>query len=99
MRPDSLVLGEIRGIEIREFLAALSAGHHGISTVHAGSVQDVGARLTVLGLLAGIPLAAIGPLMVGAIPVVAHLHRAGNEFRVTTGRLIAGDSGLDVIPL
>lgn len=99
MRPDSLVLGEVRGPEIRDFLSALSAGHHGISTIHARSVEDVAARVMVLALVAGIPHAAIAPLVVSAIPLVAHIRRDGPEFRVTVGRTIIGESGLGVIPL
>ncbi|MEY4396430.1 MAG: hypothetical protein RLZZ40_186, partial [Actinomycetota bacterium] len=62
MRPDSLVVGEIRGAEFSEFLLALTAGHHGISTVHARRLSDVAERMTVLGLTAGFPLPAIAPL-------------------------------------
>jgi len=55
MRPDRLVLGECRGAEVRELLAALNTGHDGgAGTLHANSLDDVPARLEALGALAGL---------------------------------------------
>src|SRR5690349_20939220 len=54
MRPDRLVLGEARGAEVRELLAALNTGHEGgCGTVHANSAVDVVTRFEALGALAG----------------------------------------------
>src|SRR5699024_6689710 len=54
MRPDRLVLGECRGAEVREVLAALNTGHDGgWATVHANAAADVPARLMALGAMAG----------------------------------------------
>lgn len=96
MRPDSLVVGEIRGTEIGEFFAALTAGHHGISTVHARALEDVPARLTVLCLRAGIPLNAVAPLIVSAVPLVALCTRNGAGVDVTVGRTAVAGSDLVV---
>ncbi len=76
MRPDRLVLGECRGAEIRELLAALNTGHDGgAGTLHANSLADVPARLEALGALAGMTPAAVARQTVSAIDVVLHLER------------------------
>ena len=55
MRPDRLVVGECRGAELRELLAALNTGHDGgAGTLHANSLADVPARLEALGATAGL---------------------------------------------
>jgi len=86
MRPDRLVLGECRGAEIREMLAALNTGHDGgASTLHANSLDDVPARLEALGALAGMSPVAIARQTVSAIGTVLHLERAtalGGERRL-----------------
>ncbi len=83
MRPDRLVLGECRGAEIRELLAALNTGHDGgAGTVHANSLADVPARLEALGALAGMTDAAIARQAVSAIGAVVHLVRDGANRRV-----------------
>ena len=57
MRPDRLVVGEVRGDEVVDLLAALNTGHEGgCGTVHANSAADVPARLEGLALAAGLPL-------------------------------------------
>lgn len=86
MRPDVLALGEIRGTEIADFFSALTAGHHGVSTIHADSIEHVPARLTGLCLRAGIPINAIAPLVMAATPVVAVCTRDGGDFSVSVGR-------------
>jgi pilus assembly protein CpaF len=86
MRPDRLVLGECRGAEIREMLAALNTGHDGgAGTLHANSLEDVPARLEALGALAGMSPVAIARQTVSAIGTVLHLERAtalGGERRL-----------------
>ena len=78
MRPDRLVLGECRGAEIRELLAALNTGHDGgAGTLHANSLEDVPARLEALGALAGMSAVAVARQTVSAIGTVLHLERAG----------------------
>ncbi|TFD18081.1 MULTISPECIES: TadA family conjugal transfer-associated ATPase [unclassified Cryobacterium] len=76
MRPDRLVLGECRGGEIRELLAALNTGHDGgAGTLHANSVRDIPARLEALGALAGMSPEAVARQAVSAIGLVLHLER------------------------
>ncbi|MFM9920575.1 TadA family conjugal transfer-associated ATPase [Lacisediminihabitans sp. H27-G8] len=76
MRPDRLVLGECRGAEIRELLAALNTGHDGgAGTLHANSLDDVPARIEALGALAGMTATAIARQTVSAIGTVLHLER------------------------
>jgi pilus assembly protein CpaF len=83
MRPDRLVLGECRGAEIRELLAALNTGHDGgAGTLHANSLRDVPARLEALGALAGMNQDAVARQTVSAIQVVVHLEHARGVRRI-----------------
>ena len=76
MRPDRLVLGECRGAEVRELLAALNTGHDGgAGTIHANSLADVPARLDALGALADLSPEAVARQTVSAIDLVIHLER------------------------
>jgi pilus assembly protein CpaF len=92
MRPDRLVVGECRGPELRELLAALNTGHDGgAGTLHANSLEHVPARLEALGALAGMSATAVGRQAVSAIKTVLHLSRTA------TGRRLAdiGSFSLD----
>ncbi len=83
MRPDRLVLGECRGAEIRELLAALNTGHDGgAGTLHANSLADVPARLEALGALAGLDPVAMARQAVSAIQWVLHVERVGAARRL-----------------
>ncbi len=95
MRPDRLVLGECRGAEVRELLAALNTGHDGgAGTLHANSLEDVPARLEALGALAGLGVTAIARQAVSAIGAVLHLERRDGVRRlVALGRFAMDDSG------
>lgn len=76
MRPDRLIVGECRGAEVRELLAALNTGHDGgAGTLHANSLRDVPARLEALGALAGMTPDAVARQTVSAIGLVLHLDR------------------------
>jgi len=76
MRPDRLVVGEVRGGEVVELLAALNTGHEGgCGTLHANSAVDVPARVEALALAAGLPRAAVHSQLASAIDVVLHLVR------------------------
>jgi pilus assembly protein CpaF len=78
MRPDRLVVGEVRGAEVRELLTALNTGHEGgCGTVHANAPADVVARFEALGALADMGPAAVHAQMLSALEVVVHLSRAG----------------------
>ncbi|TQL48746.1 pilus assembly protein CpaF [Homoserinimonas aerilata] len=83
MRPDRLVLGECRGAEVRELLAALNTGHDGgAGTLHANSLADVPARLEALGALAGMSPTAVARQAVSAIGAVLHVVREGGRRRL-----------------
>jgi pilus assembly protein CpaF len=78
MRPDRIVVGEVRGGEALDMLQALNTGHDGsLSTVHANSAPDALARLETLVLLAdlGLPLAAIRSQMLAAIDGIVFVAR------------------------
>jgi len=76
MRPDRMVVGECRGAEIVELLAALNTGHEGgAGTLHANTPRDVPARLETLGLLGGLGRAALHAQLRSALRVVLHLRR------------------------
>lgn len=76
MRPDRLVVGECRGPEVVDLLAALNTGHDGSAgTVHANAAADVPARLEALGLAGGLPRAALHAQLASALHVVLHLRR------------------------
>ncbi len=76
MRPDRLVVGECRGAEIREFLAALNTGHRGgAGTLHANSLTDVAARLEAVGMIAGLSPEALARQALSGIDLVVHLER------------------------
>jgi pilus assembly protein CpaF len=83
MRPDRLVVGECRGPELRELLAALNTGHDGgAGTLHANSLADVPARLEALGSTAGLSPDAVARQTVSAFDLVLHLERAGGRRRL-----------------
>jgi pilus assembly protein CpaF len=82
MRPDRLVVGEVRGAEVVEMLAALNTGHAGgCGTVHANSAADVPARLEALALAAGLPRAAVHSQLAAALDVVVHVARGPDGVR------------------
>jgi pilus assembly protein CpaF len=76
MRPDRIVVGEVRGAEVLDLLVALNTGHEGgMATVHANSATEVPARLEALGALAGLDRAALHSQLAAAVDVVLHLDR------------------------
>ncbi|WP_413102002.1 TadA family conjugal transfer-associated ATPase [Streptomyces sp. Inha503] len=76
MRPDRLVVGEVRGAEVTDLLGALNTGHEGgCGTVHANTAADVPARLEALGSTAGLDRAALHSQLAAALSVVVHLVR------------------------
>ncbi len=71
MRPDRLVVGEVRGAEVVDLLAALNTGHGGgCGTLHANSAADVPARIEALSLAAGLPREAAHSQLAAALDVV-----------------------------
>ena len=80
MRPDRLVVGEVRGAEVRDLLLALNTGHEGgCGTLHANRAEDVPSRLEALGALAGMSRDAVRAQVVSALDIVVHLRRVGGR--------------------
>ena len=78
MRPDRIVVGEVRGAEALDMLMALNTGHEGsLTTVHANSPPDALRRVETLALMAGLglPHAAIREQLAGALQLVVHQAR------------------------
>jgi pilus assembly protein CpaF len=83
MRPDRLVVGEVRGAEVTDLLAALNTGHDGgCGTLHANRAAEVPARLEALGVAAGLGRAAVHSQAAAALAVVVHLRRTPAGRRV-----------------
>ncbi|WP_395656606.1 TadA family conjugal transfer-associated ATPase [Nocardioides sp.] len=82
MRPDRLVVGEVRGGEVVDLLAALNTGHEGgCGTLHANSALDVPARVEALALAAGLGRDAAHSQLASAVDVVLHLARGPDGVR------------------
>ena len=93
MRPDRIVIGEVRGPEALDLLTALNTGHDGaLSTVHASSAEDALDRIEVLSLMAGIglPLEVISAQLRRGIDLVVHISRQPDGSRRVTGIHEAG---------
>ena len=76
MRPDRLVVGEVRGAEVVDLLAAMNTGHEGgCGTLHANSAADVPDRVASLAMAAGLPREAALSQLASAVELVVHLHR------------------------
>ena len=76
MRPDRLVVGEVRGAELCDLLAALNTGHEGgCGTVHANSAGDVPARLEALAAIGGLGREALHSQAAAALDVLVHIRR------------------------
>lgn len=76
MRPDRLVVGEVRGAEVVDLLAALNTGHEGgCGTLHANSAADVPARIEALGVAAGLSREAVHSQLASAVHAVVHVVR------------------------
>jgi pilus assembly protein CpaF len=82
MRPDRLVVGEVRGAEVVDLLAAMNTGHEGGGgTLHANSAADVPNRVASLAMAAGLPREAALSQLASAVDVVVHLHRPRGGMR------------------
>ena len=97
MRPDRIVVGEVRGAEVVDLLAALNTGHDGgAGTVHANSPDEVPARLEALGALGGLDRGALHSQLAAAVQVLLHVTRdgAGRRQLNEIALLRRSDSGL-----
>src|SRR3954471_4124375 len=84
MRPDRIVVGEVRGPEALDMLMALNTGHEGsLTTVHANSCEDALRRVETLALMAGVglPHAAVREQLAGALQIVVHQARGADGHR------------------
>jgi pilus assembly protein CpaF len=94
MRPDRLVVGEVRGAEVVDLLAALNTGHDGgCGTVHANSPEALPPRLEALALAAGLGRDALHSQLAAAVQLVVHVVRDRDG-----GRRVAALSVLDRRP-
>jgi pilus assembly protein CpaF len=101
MRPDRIVIGEVRGPEALDLLTALNTGHDGaLSTVHANAPEDALRRIETLALMAGIglPHEAIREQVQRGIELVVHLvrDRAGARRVVALGEVTSVAGGVGV---
>ncbi len=83
MRPDRLIVGEVRGAEAVDLLQALNTGHEGsLSTIHSNSGKDMGSRLETLALMGmDLPLEAIQRQIVSGVDIFVHLGRMRDKSR------------------
>lgn len=94
MRPDRIVLGECRGAEVRDVLAALNTGHEGgCATLHANTAADVPARLEALAALAGLDRGAVAAQAASALDAVLHLRRRDGRRELAEIAVVDRDPG------
>jgi pilus assembly protein CpaF len=88
MRPDRIVVGEVRGNEVLDMLQAMNTGHDGsLTTVHANNARDALHRLETLMLLTGVnlPSAAMREQISAALDVIIHVTRMSDGTRRVVG--------------
>src|SRR3954470_13487239 len=102
MRPDRIIVGEVRGAEALDMLQAMNTGHDGsLTTIHANSPRDALRRIEMLVLMAGVelPVKAIREQIAGGFDLLVHISRlVDGSRRVTQITEIAGMEG-DVVTL
>ncbi|RZS79388.1 pilus assembly protein CpaF [Motilibacter rhizosphaerae] len=93
MRPDRLVVGEVRGAEVVELLAALNTGHEGsCGTLHARSPGAVPARIAALAAPAGMDAAATASQLLAGLDAVVHVERTREGRRVSSLGVLEPDA-------
>jgi pilus assembly protein CpaF len=100
MRPDRLAVGECRGAEVVDLLAALNTGHEGSAgTLHANRAIDVPARLEALGLLGGLSREALHAQAAAGLQVVLHLRRAATgRYLDEVSLILPAGGGIQAVP-
>jgi pilus assembly protein CpaF len=94
MRPDRIVVGEVRGAEAFDLIQAMSTGHAGsMGTVHANGPDEALWRLETLAMAgdARVPEAAVRRMLRAAVEIVVHLERRAGRRRVVTVARVEGD--------
>jgi pilus assembly protein CpaF len=87
MRPDRIIVGEVRGAEALDMLQAMNTGHDGsLTTVHANAPRDALARIETMVLMAGydLPVRAIRQQVASALDLIIHLERLEDGSRRVT---------------
>lgn len=99
MRPDMIIIGEVRGREVADMLQALNTGHCGMSTGHGNSVRGMLRRLEAMYLMSGqLPMDAIRAQIVEALDIMVHLARTSDgRRRVIEVQEITGFDGDDYL--
>lgn len=93
MRPDRIVVGEVRGAEVVDLLAALNTGHEGgAGTVHANSPAEVPARLEALAALGGLDRAALHSQLAAGVQALVHVSRGPGGRRLEEIALLRRDN-------
>jgi pilus assembly protein CpaF len=96
MRVDRLIIGEVRGIEVVDWLSALNTGHRGSAgTIHANSIYEVVIRFESLGLISGLSKEAIHSQLKTALNYVIHIEKdsQGKRRVVGVGELKVDEKG------
>jgi pilus assembly protein CpaF len=102
MRPDRIIVGEVRGAEALDMLQAMNTGHDGsLTTVHANSPRDALARIETMVLMAGfdLPIRAIRQQVAAALELIVHLERLDDGSRRVTSITEVQRMESDVITL
>jgi pilus assembly protein CpaF len=102
MRPDRIIVGEVRGAEALDMLQAMNTGHDGsLSTVHANTPRDALSRIETMVLMAGydLPMRAIRQQVASALDLLVHLERLEDGSRRVTAITEVGRMESDVITL
>jgi pilus assembly protein CpaF len=102
MRPNRIIVGEVRGAEALDMLQAMNTGHDGsLSTVHANSPRDALSRVETMVLMAGydLPVKAIRQQVASALDLIIHLERMQDGSRRVTSITEVGRMESDVITL
>ncbi len=96
MRPDRIIVGEVRGGEAIDMLAAMTTGHEGsLSTLHASSPDDALRRLRLMAMMGGLdlPYAAVAEHVASAVDVIAHCERRPDGGRRVAAVVRVGRGG------
>jgi pilus assembly protein CpaF len=102
MRPDRIIVGEVRGAESLDMLQAMNTGHDGsLSTVHANAPRDALSRIETMVMMAGfeLPMKAIRGQIASALDMIIHLERLEDGSRRVTAITEVGRMESDVITL